>query len=275
VDYEDFIQTDAAINPGNSGGALVDMDGRLVGINTAILSRTGGFMGIGFAIPSDMAAPIMKSLIDNGKVVRGYLGVGIQDIDPDLAKALDVTAHRGVLVSEVAPNGPAERAGIRQGDVILSVEGAPTTSTGRLRNAIASAGADRSVKLEVMRAGKKQEVTVKLEELTQPEGERSNPPSVVPSAKPLDGLTLGDLDADVRKRLEVPRNVTGGALVMRVEPGSPAAKAGLRPGDVIVEADRRKLGSAADFAKVHAKAGKEILLLVARGGHSSYLVLKR
>ena len=142
VDYEDFIQTDAAINPGNSGGALVNLRGELVGINTAILSRSGGNMGIGFAIPTDMARPIMQSLLERGKVVRGWLGVGIQSIDQDLAQALKLRATTGVLVTEVTHGTPAEKAGLRRGDVILSVDGTTVASTGELRNLVAAAGDD-------------------------------------------------------------------------------------------------------------------------------------
>jgi len=152
--YEDFIQTDAAINPGNSGGALVDMEGHLVGINTAILSRSGGNMGIGFAIPTNMAQPIMKSLIDHGKVVRGWLGVGIQDIDQDLATAMKLGQIRGILISEVSDAGPGMKAGLKSGDVVLSLDGAPMNSTGEFRNAIAAKGSGATVKLDLMRDGK-------------------------------------------------------------------------------------------------------------------------
>src|SRR5690606_10262065 len=137
VDYEDFIQTDAAINPGNSGGALVNMRGELVGINTAILSRTGGYQGIGFAIPSEMAQPIMRSLMDTGRVSRGFLGVGIQDLTPELAQAMGIPNTRGVVITDVRPDSAAAKAGLEQGDVVQSVDGTAVDSAGRLRNLIA------------------------------------------------------------------------------------------------------------------------------------------
>ena len=163
--YEDFIQTDAAINPGNSGGALVDMEGHLVGINTAILSRSGGNVGIGFAIPSNMAQPIMKSLMDHGKVVRGWLGVSIQDVDQQLATAMKLKEVKGILISDVAGNGPALKAGLKSGDIVLKLNGSPVESTGTFRNAIAAAGSGTTVKLELLRDGKPLTVDAKLGEL--------------------------------------------------------------------------------------------------------------
>src|SRR5260221_3277344 len=162
--YEDFIQTDAAINPGNSGGALVDMEGHLVGINTAILSRSGGSMGIGVAIPSIMAQRIMKALIEHGKVVRGWLGVGIQNVDQDLASAMKLPDVKGILISDVMDAGPGAKAGLKSGDVVLRLNGAPIDSTGAFRNAIAAAGAGATVKLDILRDGKPMTVEAKLGE---------------------------------------------------------------------------------------------------------------
>ncbi len=160
ADYEDFIQTDAAINPGNSGGALVDMEGNLVGINTAILSRSGGYQGIGFAIPTNMAKPIMESLMKTGHVVRGWLGVSIQDVDQDLAKALNLPSTKGVLISQVQPGSPAAKAGLVRGDVVTAVRGKPVGSTGELRNVVAEAGANVKVKVDILRNGKPQSIDV-------------------------------------------------------------------------------------------------------------------
>ncbi len=192
--YEDFIQTDAAINPGNSGGALVDMEGKLIGINTAILSRTGGNMGIGFAIPSNMAQPIMKALIEHGKVVRGWLGVGIQDIDQDLASAMKLSSLQGILISEVMPGGPASKASMKSGDVVLAFNGEPVNSTGEFRNAVAAAGAGATAKLDVVRDGKPIGVTATLGELPEKGGNVASADQSAPTGA-LDGLTLQDFDS--------------------------------------------------------------------------------
>jgi serine protease Do len=165
VEYEDFIQTDAAINPGNSGGALVDMDGKLVGINTAILSRTGGYQGIGFAIPSNMARPIMDALVEHGKVSRGWLGVSIATITPELAEERKLSTTHGVLVDELLADGPAAKAGLAKNDVIVAVDGVSTLTAGELRNAIASAGARKRVTIGYLRDGVRDNATVTLGEL--------------------------------------------------------------------------------------------------------------
>jgi serine protease Do len=276
VDYEDFIQTDAAINPGNSGGALVDMEGRLVGVNTAILSRTGGYMGIGFAIPSNMAQPIMQSLVADGKVVRGWLGVGIQEVDPELAKALGASTTQGVLVSEVMPDGPGARAGLRRGDVIVSVDGKATPSTGRLRNVIASSRAGSAVTLSLMRDGKAQELKVTLGELPAEEGAKEPRGPEGPTAAPsVEGLSLENLSPQSRRRFEVPASVTSGVIIAGVSPGSAAAKAGLRPGDVILEVDRSKVDSVTAFQNAQKRSKDRLLLLVSRQGRTLYVVLKR
>jgi serine protease Do len=163
VDYEDFIQTDAAINPGNSGGALVNMRGELVGINTAILSRTGGNQGIGFAIPTSMAKPIMASLVKTGHVTRGYLGVVIQDIDRDLAEAMKLQPGSGALVADVEDDSPAARAGIQRGDVIRSLDGQKVASTSQLRNRVASLSPGANVRVELQRDGTPRTVDIQLQ----------------------------------------------------------------------------------------------------------------
>lgn len=268
--YEDFIQTDAAINPGNSGGALVDMEGNLVGINTAILSRSGGYQGIGFAIPSAMARPIMDALLEHGKVVRGYLGVGIQDLTPALEEGLGLGDVDGVLVSSVEAGGAADRAGVRQGDVITKVDGAPTTTTGRLRNAIASKGA-KPVELELRRGAETKTLTVQLGEL--PDGDSKQSPSSARDGQGGLGLQLEPLSPGIAERFGLDRKQ--GVVIVGVTPGSPAALAGLLPGDVLLELDRKKLRTPADV-KAALPAGKgTVLLLVERKGRPLYVAVKR
>jgi Do/DeqQ family serine protease len=161
-DYEDFIQTDAAINPGNSGGALINLRGELVGINTAILSRSGGYQGVGFAIPSNMAKPIMEALVKDGKVSRGYLGIGLVDLNRELAEANKITATRGVVVTQVVPGSPADKAGLVEKDVILAVDGAPVTDSGHLRNEIAMKGAGAKIELQVLRGKQTEKMSATL-----------------------------------------------------------------------------------------------------------------
>jgi serine protease Do len=272
VDYEDFIQTDAAINPGNSGGALVDLTGKLVGVPTAILSRSGGSVGVGFAIPSDMVKPIVNNLLEHGRVSRGFLGVTIQDIDQDLAKALGLGSREGVLIADVNPGSPAEKAGIRRGDVALSVGGRAVTSTGAFRNAIAAAGSGATVELELSRNGKRHKVTATL--TAQP-----NEPSATSSAEPRTsttraGMRLAPLDAAARQRLEIPSSVKAGAWIEAVEPASPAARAGLRAGDVILEIDKKPVNNPEDIAAAWRDAKGPVAVSVLREGRTFYAVLK-
>ena len=276
AEYEDFIQTDAAINPGNSGGALVDMEGHLVGINTAILSRSGGNMGIGFAIPSNMVQPIMKSLLDHGKVVRGWLGVGIQDVDQDLASAMKLRDVKGVLISEVMESGPAAKAGLKSGDVVLKLNGTPIDSTGGFRNAIAAAGTGATVKLDLLRDGKPMTAEAKLGELPAEKGATGSGASGHGAISGnLDGLTLGDLTPTMRRKLDLPASLKGGAVVEELAPGSPAAGSGLRPGDVIIEVDRQPVGDAAKFKELFTRAKDRALLRVVREGRSLFIVVRR
>jgi serine protease Do len=272
--YEDFIQTDAAINPGNSGGALVDMEGHLVGINTAILSRSGGNMGIGFAIPTNMAQPIMKSLIEHGKVVRGWLGVGIQDINQDLASAMKLGSVKGILISDVMDSGPGAKAGLKSGDVVLRLNGAAVDSTGEFRNAIAAAGTGTTVKLDITRDGKPMTVEAKLGELPEKLGGAASQDSGSPTGA-LDGLTLQDLTPDLRSRLQVPANVKGGVVVTEIDPGSPAAESGLQPGDLIAEVNKVPVTDVTKFKQVYVKGQERTLLRVVREGRSLFLVVRR
>jgi serine protease Do len=275
VDYEDFIQTDAAINPGNSGGALVDTEGRLVGINTAILSRSGGYQGIGFAIPTKMAMPIMESLRKYGKVTRGWLGVSIQDVDQELSSTMKLPIARGVLIADVQSGSPASRSGLRRGDVIVKVEGQPVASSGEFRNAIASAGANRNVSLELYRDGKLTTLSAALGESPSDAVAARPRPGEKARAPEVDGLTLSDVGPETRRAFGIADSVDKGAVITNVTPGGPAARAGLRPGDVLLEVNRKPIANAREFGDAYVKAKGNVLLLVHRRGATVFLVLKR
>jgi serine protease Do len=269
-DYEDFIQTDAAINPGNSGGALVNMNGELVGINTAILSRSGGYQGIGFAIPTNMARPIADSLLSKGKVVRGFLGIGIQDLDSELARALKLQGTHGALVTDVQPGGAADKAGIRVRDVILSVDGAGVDNTGHLRNLIASHGVN-TVALQIVRDGKPSKVQVNLAEMPE---DKPKAGKDQPAGSPTLGMKLAPLDDRMRQHLRLDRNAPGKVVVVGVEPQSRAADAGLRGGDVLLEIEQKPVTSVEQFQAAAKGAKGPILIAVRRGDSTRYLVVK-
>lgn len=269
--YEDFIQTDAAINPGNSGGALVDLEGKLVGVPTAILSRSGGYMGVGFAIPSNMAKPIMTSLVEHGRVIRGYLGVGIQNLDTELAKALSLPSADGVLISDVSANSPAEKAGIKRGDVILELNGQRVQTTGQLRNLVATSGADATTKLELLRNGKKQTVDVKLAAMPDEPTKPGSAAAVGPGGAL--GVQLAPLDAATRAERKLPPTVQG-VLVVQVQPGSPAAAAGIRPGDIIEQIDKQAVTKPEQLAQQWATARGTSALVIWRDGHTFFAAVK-
>ncbi len=281
VDFEDFIQTDAAINPGNSGGALVNMRGELVGVNTAILSRSGGYQGIGFAVPTAMADPIMKGLIAHGKVTRGWLGATIQEIDRNLGAALGLEAHRGILVADVTPGGPAARAGIRRGDVITTLDGTQVTSSARFRNRIAFLAPGTAVELQVMRGKSRRALQLKLGNLRDDPARQSEKASAAADARPsasaglLAGLGVTDLGPAARKRLSLPRSLAGGVLVTAVESGSAAERMGLAANDIILELDRRRVDTAADFRRRVREVGDAVVVLLYRGGTTLYLAARR
>jgi len=268
VDYEDFIQTDAAINPGNSGGALVDMNGHLVGINTAILSRSGGYQGIGFAIPTNMARPILSSLLKLGKVVRGYLGVMIQDVDDDLSKAMKLPGYKGVLVSDTVADAPARKAGIRRGDFIVKVNGQSVPTASKLRNLIASLGSKRRVSIDLYRDGKKKTISVVL-------GELPSQQATVGADKKSSGMRLGELTPETRRKYNIPSRVREGIVVEDLDPSGKAAQVGLRPGDVILRANRVTLHNVRRFSQIYAKAKGRMLLLVYRDGSTIFLLLPK
>jgi serine protease Do len=266
--YQDFIQTDAAINPGNSGGALVDTEGRLVGINTAIISRTGGNQGIGFAVPVNMARRVMERLISGGKVVRGYLGIYLQDIDAGLAKSFNLPSQNGALVSNVSTNTPAEKAGIKAGDVITEFNGKPITDKSSLQLAVSECLPGSPATVKLFRDGHEKLITVTLAELPasmtqgQNDQEDSNPHNSTVDA--LDGVTVQDLNRGIRQQLEIPDEIRG-ALVTDVDPDSNSAEAGLQRGDVVVEINRQPVSNADDAVRLGRQAkGDQILLKIWR-----------
>jgi serine protease Do len=272
VDYEDFIQTDAAINPGNSGGAMINMHGELVGINTAILSRSGGYQGIGFAIPSNMVRPIMKSLLKRGKVIRGWLGVVIQDVTRDLVQAMKLSTKSGVLISDVDRSGPAYKAGLKRGDVVVKLNGKKVSSTGRLRNLVASAGAGAKVKLEFYRKGSLKTLRVKLAELPGKLGAASSYSGAEGGV--LD-LSVGPLNRDNRRAFNIPARVKYGVVVESVGRNSAASVAGIKPGDVILEVNRAKITSVRRFSQSLHAAKDQVLLLIYRQGSTMFMILNK
>jgi serine protease Do len=279
ADYEDFIQTDAAINPGNSGGALVNVRGELVGINTAIFSRSGGYMGVGFAVPANMVRTVMDSLIKGGKVVRGWLGVGIQDVTPQLAKQFGLSDSKGALVNKVMPNSPAAAAGIQKGDVITAFNGKQVDSTSVLRNTVAQTPVGKTVKVQLLRDKKSQSVDVKIaeqpREIAQAGIEEEGARAEDGKASVLGGLQVRNLTRDEARQLNLPATVTG-VLVTGVEGASKLEEAGVQPGDVIVEINRQPVRNVNDFKRIAAKLGKKssALLLVNRRGDEIYLAIE-
>jgi serine protease Do len=255
--YENFIQTDAAINPGNSGGALVDAEGRLIGINTAIESSSEGSEGIGFAVPVNLARHVVDRLIHGGKVTRGYLGVIPQDITPLLEQDFNLSSENGALVGDVKPGSPADKAGMKSGDVITVFNGQPINNKNDLLLAVADCSPGQEASLTYIRDGK--EHTIKVTLAARP-GEVAQAQSSETDA--LDGVTVNDIDADARQALQIPDDIHG-ALVTDIQEGSHAAEAGLLKGDVIMSIDRHPVGSADDAVKLsNAAKGTSILLRV-------------
>jgi serine protease Do len=272
IDYEDFIQTDAAINPGNSGGALVDVEGRLIGINTAILSRSGGNQGIGFAIPTNLARDVMEKLVQDGKVTRGYVGLMIQDVTPALAREFNLKDNRGALVGDVVPKGPADKAGVKSGDVVLEFAGKPVRDSRQFRLTVARTSPGEEIPLKVLREGETKLLDVRIQELPGSET-ASRVDRNVDDEGTLNGVEVSNLDAESRRRLNIPENVRG-ALVTSVDPGSQAAEAGLAAGDVILEINRQPVKSADDAVRLteRPKDKTTLLRLWSKGG-SRFLVV--
>jgi serine protease Do len=271
LDYEDFIQTDAAINPGNSGGALVDVRGRLVGVNTAILSRSGGFQGIGFAIPSSLARSVMQQLVESGRVVRGYLGVSIQNVTGELADAFKLKdIHSGALVADVAPNSPAAKAGVKSGDIITEFSGDKVTDARKLQFEVADVRPGKEVAIQVLREGKIIDLKATVGDKHPRKGGLANDDHSgnqnSDDQGTLNGVGVADLDPQARQEAEIPSKIQG-VVVTAVEPNSKAAEAGLQPGDVIQEINRQPVHTADEAVKLTENPDSKRTLLRVWSAH--------
>jgi serine protease Do len=276
-DYENFIQTDAAINPGNSGGPLLNIHGKVVGINTAIFSRSGGYMGIGFAIPVNMAKSVEEQLRSNGKVTRGWLGLAIQDMNEDLAQSFGVNKAEGILVAEITKGSPAKKAGIQQGDIILSLNGKKIVDVTGLRNRIAMTPPGSEVSLQIIREGRKKDVRVVIAEqpadfsqATRMRSRKKNNSSLLDNM----GLALQELTSELAKQFGYDKGQ--GILITQITPNSPADSVGIQAGQLIEEVNRVRVHSVADLKKA-VKKGKnpnQLLLRIRAGEYSKYVVLR-
>jgi serine protease Do len=271
--YENFIQTDAAINPGNSGGPLINLDGQAIGINTAIYSESGGYMGIGFAIPINMARSIEEQLKKYGKVTRGYLGIYGQDVTPDMAQLLDLKNSQGIIVTTVEKGSPADKAGIESHDVFLEINGKKIESYDSFRNEVAMLKPGTEVKLLVSRAGKTSDVTVTLGERPPTEVAQGNQPVTPPQSQQTMGIQVQNLTKDLADRFGY--TLGEGVIVTRVVQGEPAAEAGIQPGDLIQSVNRQSVTNVDEFERAVSRAkGNKILLLIKRGEYSQFVVVQ-
>ncbi len=270
-DYEDFIQTDAAINPGNSGGPLVNLDGEVVGINTAIFTRSGGYMGIGFAIPINLARVIADQLIEKGAVTRGYLGIVIQQLTPELAKSFDVEGGQGILVAQVSEDSPAQKAGLRQGDVIVAYRGKKVTDVGGFRNQVSLTPPGSEVELTILRDGKRKTLSVTIGRLTKDKLAAGGSGAAQTSEEI--GLTVQTLTPQLAEQFGA--KAGEGVVVTRVRPGSIAAMAGITPGVVILQVNQKPVNSAAGFRRAveQSSAEKRVLLLIRKGEVQRFVAL--
>lgn len=258
--YENFIQTDAPINPGNSGGALIDAVGRLIGINTAILSRSGGNQGIGFAVPINLARFVMESIVRDGRVIRGYMGVILQSMTPGLAKQFQLSDSGGALVAEVAPNTPAAKAGLKEGDVILEVDGKPIRDSRALTLQVSQTSPGTKVVLKVLREGERRKVDVLLKEFPDSLAANEDKKDSKEEVDALNGVTVADLDRGSRNRYGIPSEIKG-AIVVKIEEDSPAAEGGLRVGDVVREMNRKPVTTADEAVELSEKIKDQTVLL--------------
>lgn len=260
TDFEDFIQTDAAINPGNSGGPLINLQGQAIGINTAIVSKSGASAGIGFAIPSNMAQHVMNQLIDNGTVTRGFLGVALQPIDQDMADAFSLDRPEGALVAEVVKGSPADKAGLKQGDIILQYDNTPVKTIGSFRNQISMIKPGTTVNLKVNRSGKILTLPVTL-------GSHADEIGGSGSSKKL-GMEVETLTPELSKKLGYSQSEEG-VVITKIKPGSPAALAGMRPGFLILAINHKKVASVEDFQKALEETKNNRILILAKQGTST------
>lgn len=268
ADYEDFIQTDAPINPGNSGGALVNARGELVGINTAIFSTSGGYQGIGFAVPSNMAKAVMESLVRKGKVVRGWLGVSIQPVTPDLAKQFNVKDEKGALVGDVTEDSPAEKAGLQRGDVIVEYDGKDIDEPSGLRNMAASTPPNREVTIKILRDGKPKTLRATIAELPADMQKLSGGFDNL-----LKGVNVQNITPELKRSLKIPKRITG-VMITDIEEGSPS-EGFIAKNDLIIEINKRKINNMKDYESVVSKIkpDQNILLLIFRNGATIYITL--
>jgi serine protease Do len=275
-DYEDFIQTDASINPGNSGGALTNVRGELIGVNTAILSPSGLNLGIGFAVPSNMVRSVMDQILKTGKVTRGFMGVSIQDVTPDLAAAMKLGNTRGALVSDVEPNGPAARAGIQPGDVVVQLNDQPVTESRQLRLLLGAMTPGTPITLRVQRDGMPKNIALTLTETPPKELAlaEAEPEIAAAEGEPRLGIAITDITPAIRRHLEIPATVAG-VVVTGVQEDSLAEDAGLREGDIIQEVNRKPVQSASAFrAELSGNQKEPLLLRVMREGKSLFVAVK-
>jgi len=276
ADFEDFIQTDAPINPGNSGGALVNIHGELIGINTAIASPTGGSVGVGFAIPSNMARAAMQSLIKTGRVVRGFLGASTQDVTPTLGKIFHLPDVKGAIVTDLQAKGSAEKAGLKRGDVVERFDGRDVMDSGHLRNLVAAAAIGSKHRLDIVRDGKAMQVELTVQEAPRERAKRSQSTAAATSASqhPLSGVVFDDVTPPLARQMDLP--VNSGVVVTDIEEGSLAESSGLQPGDVILELNRQSIPNFATFQRLAdpMKPTDLALLLVNRQGTVLYVPVR-
>lgn len=276
ADYENFIQTDAAINPGNSGGPLVNIKGELIGINTAIFSKTGGYQGIGFAVPSNMVRLVMDQLLKKGKVIRGWIGVTIQELTPEIAQKFGLKLSEGALVSDIAQGSPAQEAGIVRGDIILEFDGKKVANVGIFRNMVAQSRVGTRIGVKLLRRDKILAAAVNIIEL--PADGNDMVPGISSRQESgenaLSGLAATDMTLAIMKQLGIEKDEKG-VVVVKIEPDSPADEAGLKKGDVVQEVDRQKVSNLNEFNKAAAKVKTRdtVLLFVNRNGKKFYAAL--